>query len=119
VTGRLDDQQQRYAAQVEHDHPNWVVMWGYHSRLYWAFPRFNAPRGTVVTAPSPAELTEAMRRSELAAAAPRFGSAPPRPRQPGPPARQPGLARAPAGSAFEVPKRPAAGGISEPQARVG
>ena len=119
MTGHLDDQQQRYAAQVEHDHPNWVIMWGYHSRLYWAFPRFNAPQGTIVAAPSPAELTEAMRRSELAvAAAPRSGPAPPRPRHPGPPTSQPGPARPSAGPAFEVTKR-AAGGISEPRERVG
>ena len=86
MTGRLDDQQQRFAAQVEADHQDWVVMWGYHSRLYWAFPRFNAPPGTVVAAPEPVELTEGMRRAELAAAlAPRFGPAPPaRPCQPEP-----------------------------------
>jgi hypothetical protein len=120
VTGRLDDQQQRYAAQLEHDHPSWVIIWGYHSRLYWAFPLFNAPQGTVVAAPSPAELTEAMRRAELAAAVPP-GPRPaaPRPRQPQPPSRPPRLAGATDGQAAEMASGPAGGGQHEPQARVG
>jgi hypothetical protein len=67
VTGRFDGQQQRIAERVQRDHPDWVIMWGCHSRLYWAFPRFNAPQGTVIAAPDPAELTEHMRQAELAA----------------------------------------------------
>jgi hypothetical protein len=55
-------------------------MWGCHSRLYWAFPRFNAPQGTVIAAPDPAGLTEHMRQAERAAVlTSRTGRARPRP----------------------------------------
>jgi hypothetical protein len=121
VTGQLDDQQRRFAAQVQQDHPDWVVMWGYHSRLYWAFPRFNAPRGTLAAAPEPAELTESMRRAEIAAAqAPRIGPAPlagPRRLEPLPRQPPPGLAAA--GAPVAAEKRPAAGHLGEPEASVG
>jgi hypothetical protein len=121
VTGHLDDQQQRFAAQMQRDHPDWVIMWGYHSRLYWAFPLFNAPKGTVLAAPGPAELTESIGRAELAATlASRGGPAqPPPPLGPEPLPPQSPPARAPAATAFEGAKRPAGGGITEPQARVG
>jgi hypothetical protein len=120
VTRRLDDQQQRFAAQVEQDHQDWVIMWGYYSRLYWAFPRFNVPPGTVVAAPAPGELTEAMRRAEIAAAlAPRFEPAPPpRPRRPEPPRQRPG-GRSPAEAAVTAGKQPAGDELREPEASVG
>jgi hypothetical protein len=121
VTRRLDDQQQRFAAQVEQDHRDWVIMWGYYSRLYWAFPRFNAPPGTVVAAPAPGELTEAMRRAEIAAAlAPRFEAAPPsRPRRGEPPPGQRRGGRNPAPAAVAAGKPPAGDELKEPEASVG
>jgi hypothetical protein len=63
-----DPAERAAAAAIERDHrPNWVVMWGAHSRLLWAFPLFSAPPGTVLSAPVPAELVAAMRQAELAA----------------------------------------------------
>jgi len=56
----LDDHQWQIAAQAERAHPRWAVLWGYHSRLYWAFPRFDTPPGTIITAPDQAALTERM-----------------------------------------------------------
>ena len=122
MTRRLDDQQQRFAAQVEQDHQDWVIMWGYYSRLYWAFPRFNVPPGTVVAAPAPGELTEAMRRAEIAAAlAPRFEAvAPARPRRGEPLPRQHlDGGRSPATAANTAGIRPAGDELREPEASVG
>jgi hypothetical protein len=67
VTGPLDEQEQRTAARLEKDHPGWLIMWGYHTRLYWAFPRFNAQPGTVIAARGTGELLTLMHQAELAA----------------------------------------------------
>ena len=69
MTPRFDDQEHRAAARMERDYPGWAVLWGTHTRLFWAFPRFHAPPGTVITAPGTAELTTRMRHAELAARA--------------------------------------------------
>mgnify|MGYP007135527660 CR=1 FL=1 len=39
-------------------------MWGCYTRCYIAFPLFAAPRGTVLTAATPAEMMTKMRRQE-------------------------------------------------------
>lgn len=54
------------AARIENSNPQWAVIWGTHSRMFWAFPRFTAPRGTIITAPATAELLDRMRQAELA-----------------------------------------------------
>ena len=64
-----DPDQRRAAAQIAQHSPQWVVIWGTHTRLYWAFPRFHAPPGTIITAPGTAELTTRMQHTELAARA--------------------------------------------------
>jgi hypothetical protein len=51
-----DDQQRRDAAEIERSRPGWMVMWGCYSRLFWAFPRFHAPPGTIISAPDQARL---------------------------------------------------------------
>jgi hypothetical protein len=61
-----DPDQRRAAAQIAQHSPQWVVIWGTHTRLYWAFPRFHAPPGTIITAPGTAELTTRMQHTELA-----------------------------------------------------
>jgi len=77
MTAGPDDLARATAQRIERDHPGWLILWGYHSRLYWAFPRFQAPPGTIVAAPDAAELTTRMQHAELAASAHR-----PPPRQP-------------------------------------
>jgi hypothetical protein len=57
----MDDNWERQAAaDIERGHPHWLVMWGCYSRLFWGFPRFTAPKGTIISAVDPQSLlTEA------------------------------------------------------------
>jgi hypothetical protein len=45
-----DDEQWEIAGEVEQEHQNWAVMWGCYTRLFWAFPLFEVPKGTIVSA---------------------------------------------------------------------
>jgi hypothetical protein len=58
------------AAQLQHDHRNWLVMWGCYTHTYIAFPLFHAPRGTVLTAAAPGEMAAKMHRQERSARVP-------------------------------------------------
>jgi hypothetical protein len=60
-----DDQERQVAAEVEQSHPHWVVLWGCYSRLFWAFPQFQAPKGTIVSAPSHKRLLADMHSVEV------------------------------------------------------
>lgn len=60
-----DDDQRRIAAHLNQAHPNWHVMWGAHSRLFWAFPLFNAQPGTIISAADPEDLAAQMRQTEM------------------------------------------------------
>jgi len=62
-----EDQERQTAREVERHHPRWIVMWGCYSRLFWAFPRFEVPRGTIVSAPDPERLVVDMHRVEAEA----------------------------------------------------
>lgn len=64
-----DPAKREAAARLARDHPAWLVMWGPHSRRYFAYPTFNAPPGTVLTATSSGGLRARMRQAELASAA--------------------------------------------------
>lgn len=66
MTEFFDDQERQTAARIERENPRWLVMWGVYSRLYWAFPRFDAPPGMIIAAPDPGELLARMRRIEVA-----------------------------------------------------
>jgi hypothetical protein len=59
-----DGQGRQIAREIEQNHPSWLVMWGCYSRLFWAFPRFNVPRGTIVSAPEPDRLFAEMQSVE-------------------------------------------------------
>jgi hypothetical protein len=61
-----DDQQRRTAEEIEQSHPNWLVIWGCYSHLFWAFPLFHAPSGTILSAASGQRLVAAMREVEAA-----------------------------------------------------
>jgi hypothetical protein len=65
--GRYDPQQRAEAARVRRAHLAWLVLWGAYSRLFWAFPDFDAEAGTIVTATTPADLVVLMRQAEIAA----------------------------------------------------
>jgi hypothetical protein len=66
MTEFYDDQERQTAMRIERENPRWLVIWGVYSRLYWAFPRFNAPPGIIIAAPDPGELLARMRRIEVA-----------------------------------------------------
>lgn len=59
--------ERRIAEQIQDLRPNWLVMWGVSSRRYWAFPLFNAERGTIVSAAGPEQLLTLMNQAEIAA----------------------------------------------------
>jgi hypothetical protein len=69
MTANPDDLGRATAQRIERDHPGWLILWGYHSRLYWAFPRFQAPAGTIVAAPDTAGLITRMQHAEFTARA--------------------------------------------------
>lgn len=65
----IDEQEWRSAAEIEQSHPGWIVIWGCYSQLFWAFPRFQVPRGTIVSAPEQSQLLADMHRVEVEASA--------------------------------------------------
>ena len=66
---RYDPSERLTGARLTHRNPHWLVTWGTHSRMYWAFPLFSAPPGTIITAPDPAALAAQMRQAEADLAA--------------------------------------------------
>ena len=58
----------RTAVLIERDFPHWLVMWGPYSREFWAYPLFNAPRGTIAHSPNPNELASDMRTMQMSRA---------------------------------------------------
>jgi hypothetical protein len=55
------------AAQVRADHPGWVVIWAQLRGEFQARPLFRAPRGTVATGQTPADLIARMTTIQAAA----------------------------------------------------
>ena len=55
------------AARIGQERPGWVVIWLSRERLFKAYPKFRAPRGTVASAMRPVELVVQMEEAELAA----------------------------------------------------
>lgn len=83
ISADTDPDERHAAERLNQAHPNWHVMWGVHSRLYWAFPLSHAPPGTIVSAAGPEDLAAQMRHVEMIA---QFGPPPyrqPPPGQPG------------------------------------
>jgi hypothetical protein len=60
-----DDQQRQVASEIERSRRLWLVMWGCYTRLFWAFPLFEVPRGTIVSAPDRERLLTAMQTVEV------------------------------------------------------
>ena len=44
-----DESRRTDARRVMEVFPSWLVVWGAYTRQFWAFPCFDAPRGTVVS----------------------------------------------------------------------
>jgi hypothetical protein len=53
------------AARLQADFPRWLVLWGRYTRVYWAFPVFNAPRGSYFSEPDPDDLASRMEQAEM------------------------------------------------------
>lgn len=68
MTGRYDAYERRAAARLQRHNPRWLITWGAWSRKFYAFPAFDAPPGTIVTATSPARLLPRLRETEARAA---------------------------------------------------
>lgn len=64
-----DPRERLTAACLAHRNPHWWLTWGAHSRVYWAYPLFAAPAGTIVSAPDTRALVAGMRKVEAASAA--------------------------------------------------
>ena len=58
------------AARIRQERPRWVVVWLSRERLFRAYPKFRAPRGTIASAARPEELAAQMDKAELAARRP-------------------------------------------------
>jgi hypothetical protein len=57
-----DDREQReIAARIGAAFPSWLIMWGAYSREFWAYPRFNVPKGNIVHSAAPGDLAAEMR----------------------------------------------------------
>jgi hypothetical protein len=52
------------AEKMELDNPLWIIIFGVYTRQFVAFPRFDAPMGTIVVASYPPALIERMRAIE-------------------------------------------------------
>jgi hypothetical protein len=65
-----DPGQRDRAARLGDAFPYWLILWGTWSRRYWAYPRFRAPRGTILHAADPGDLVAQMRQVQAAATGP-------------------------------------------------
>jgi hypothetical protein len=62
-----EDASREIAAQLEREHPNWIIIFGVYTKQFIAFPRFGAPRRTILTALYPQALAERIARAEIQA----------------------------------------------------
>jgi hypothetical protein len=58
------DEPGEIARHLEAESPNWLVLWGVYTHQFVAFPRFDAPPGTIVTAIYPDALVGRTREAE-------------------------------------------------------
>ena len=56
------------AQRLEQENPSWIVLYGAYSKEFVAFPRFTAPRGTIVATRHPGALPTRLRQIEQQAA---------------------------------------------------
>ena len=59
-----NDEPREIARRLEAESPNWLVLCGAYTHQFVAFPRFDAPQGTIVTAIYPDALVGRTREVE-------------------------------------------------------
>jgi hypothetical protein len=59
-----NDEIREIARQIDEKSQNWIVVWGIYTHQFVAFPRFEAPRGTILVAFYPDALVDRMREAE-------------------------------------------------------
>jgi len=64
---QFDAGRRQGAATLQKSSPGWLIFWGRYERRFWAFPRFRADPGTIITGATLGELNAGMRAVELAA----------------------------------------------------
>jgi len=55
-----EDEHRATAAAINRSRPQWMVLWGEYSHLYWAFPLFDMTRRLIVHAAYPDALVARM-----------------------------------------------------------
>lgn len=59
------EQRQRQAvASLRQRHPDWMIMYGVYTRMFWAYPLFTTLAGNYIGAPDPADLDRRMTATE-------------------------------------------------------
>jgi hypothetical protein len=61
-----EEAQREIAGRLESEHPQWIVVYGGYSAEFVCFPKFSAPKGTIVVARYPGAIPQRMRRVEEA-----------------------------------------------------
>jgi hypothetical protein len=61
------DDMRRIADRLEFDNPMWIVVFGVYSKQFVAFPRFAAPKGTIIAVRYPGAMPARMCKIEQAA----------------------------------------------------
>lgn len=61
-----DEEILRIVEEMESENPLWIIVFGVYTRQFVAFPRFDAPKGTIAVALYPPALTGKMRDIERA-----------------------------------------------------
>jgi hypothetical protein len=64
VPGKDDNACREVAERISQDRPQWLVMWGSYSRLYWAFPLFEMRPRILICAGYPDALVARMDEAE-------------------------------------------------------
>ncbi|HYZ53772.1 MAG TPA: hypothetical protein VE733_09795 [Streptosporangiaceae bacterium] len=50
--------------QLRQRHPDWMIMYGAYSRMFWAYPLFTSLPGNYVSAADPGDLDRRMSAAE-------------------------------------------------------
>jgi hypothetical protein len=65
---RITEDMRLMAEKLEAENPLWIVVFGVYTLEFVAFPRFRAPKGTMIRAWYPSALADRMRAVERAMA---------------------------------------------------
>jgi hypothetical protein len=59
-----DEESRAVASELEKANPRWIVIFGIHTRQFVCYPRFDAPRGTMIADCYPEAVAGHMRELE-------------------------------------------------------